>query len=500
MTDTPIQADLVSLREAMRYDNRLFIAFMLGEELSLPVPDFHVEGLNLMCNMNIQHLLDLLPRDHAKTTLAKLAICKLFWYEDFRFGAYISNTHPVAAAACLDIVNFLSGPNQESVFGKVEFITKRDAEGFFKFKLWKYPKNGAEQIHTIMLKAQGAGMQVRGLNIENQRPDLMVIDDLEDRENINTKEQLQKLRVWTFGTLFKAMNKLRNKKLWLANLIASRSITAGLLTDPDWFVVRKGCIVKGPDGKPTPLWPDKFPMDWIRKDYLAYKRHKLLHVWFAEMMNQPIVDGLGLIASEDIEYAPPIVDPQQIQYAFITIDPAISKKREANRAAIAVHGWAYTHWQICEVIAEQGLDPISLFRVVVSLCIKWRTGVVGIESDGFQASLQFVFQHLAYEYPHIRFLFVPVYSQQRTKTSRLKSWCAFIADASYKLPDDDIEITQQLLTYDPNKEDNDDDVIDTCAYGVQMQELYLSEIAESRKTFFFLQSTKQPGALQIATI
>lgn len=48
--------------------------------------------------------------------------------------------------------------------------------------------------------------------------------------------------------------------------------------------------------------------------------------------------------------------------------------------------------------------------------------------------------------------------------------------ALYALTQGDYDITQQLLIYQPARKKNKDDLIDCCAYGVQMISRYLHEI------------------------
>ena len=46
----------------------------------------------------------------------------------------------------------------------------------------------------------------------------------------------------------------------------------------------------------------------------------------------------------------------------------------------------------------------------------------------------------------------------------------------YNIPEDATEIVSQAITFDPQKKKNDDDLIDTIAYGPQMMEEYIGLI------------------------
>jgi hypothetical protein len=47
---------------------------------------------------------------------------------------------------------------------------------------------------------------------------------------------------------------------------------------------------------------------------------------------------------------------------------------------------------------------------------------------------------------------------------------------AYAIMEGDFVVTNQLLRYDLSKDKNDDDLIDSCAYGLQMLERYLGLI------------------------
>ena len=52
--------------------------------------------------------------------------------------------------------------------------------------------------NSVMISCAGAGKRIRGLNFRGARPDMIVLDDLENDENVRTPEQRAKLEHW-FG-------------------------------------------------------------------------------------------------------------------------------------------------------------------------------------------------------------------------------------------------------------------------------------------------------------
>src|SRR3546814_3245067 len=74
----------------------------------------------------MQRVLLAIPRDHAKTTLSKLAVVWYFRYTNHRFCVYLSNTNTIAKNACKDIIGYLKSPNSIAVFGEIKMIKESE--------------------------------------------------------------------------------------------------------------------------------------------------------------------------------------------------------------------------------------------------------------------------------------------------------------------------------------------------------------------------------------
>ena len=471
-----VQINVKEILYALENDEEFFIQFFLGDELvhkktgkSSPVPEFHKEVFSLMVSAKASQCVFALPRDHAKTTLAKLCAVWYYLFSNYRFVVYLSNTASIAVAATNDIIAFIESENFASVFGRPHFHIKQEGVGYYKFDIML---PGGKK--TCILKAHGSGQQVRGLNIDNQRPQLAIVDDLEDNDNIATEELADKLKRWFYSAFKKALDKFDNKIIQLGNMISNRCMLKEHCESQFWFSRRYGCILS--NGKA--LWPEAFTISDLIQDFKEYKLIGLVDIWFAEMMNLPLVSGRGLIEASEIFYKPE-VDPSEIEYGCITIDLAISKRDWAHHTVVTAHGWQGEHWQLCEQIGDKGIDPIELFGIVVSIAFKWNISVIGFESTAYQASLESVFDYLCLVNRVEGLTFVPLTSGSTRKVQRLAPWAGLIKKKEYALPDTDFKVTEQLLTFDPKKENNEDDYIDSAAYIVQMLDFHYMQILNS---------------------
>ena len=458
-----VQMSVNDIKEALRNNPVFFMQFFMHEHLTKPIPQFHIDVFQKMVTSDVQKLALALPRGHNKTTLAKLAVVYYFLFHPQSFIIYVSNTSEVAQNACRDIAAFLTSHNFVSVFGPVQKEMWREGEGFYIFKIGN---------KRCILRALGAGQQVRGLNVDNIRPEMGVVDDLEDDENTATPILQKKLKNWVYGAFFKAFNRWRYKFIWLGNMLTNTSLLHEHCNDPAWHSWRLGCLLK--DG--TPLWPDLWPLEAIKADFEDYRKKNILPKWFAEMMNLPLPEGGAVIDASEINYKPAIM-PGDIEYGFITIDPAIGMKTASDNTGIAVHGWVGSRWQIVETYKAK-LDPKLTFEIAMSLCTKWGVKIVGIETQAYQAALMFFFEYLLKTMGDTDTQVVQLKASGR-KSERIFAWAAMLKNKEYAINEGEFNITEQLLNFDPAKVKNDDDLIDACAYGVQMIYEYSSIIMAS---------------------
>lgn len=465
-----VDIDLAQLREYLRLDFAAFIMLFLSEEEGIEhgVPDFHEYCFGLMVNEHPRTVIAI-PRDHAKTTLAKIAAVYLFIYSPTRFLVYASNTNTIAAAACKDIANFIRSPQCTRIFGEPVFSQAEDAKGNYTLE-WRGK--------IIIIRALGAGQQVRGLNVDNKRPDLAVVDDIESAEEAeNNRYGYVKLKKWFYTTFRKALDKRRNRIIQIGNLVSNQSILKDHLESVNWQSLRLGAFT--PQGEV--LWPARWTIEALRAEMIEYAKEGQLFGWLAEMLNMPISSATNLLPSDQVSLVAP-VDPgdERILMRCITVDPAISENMAQSDAAIAVvHVYLENRWQKAEHISLKGVGPYELFAEVALLALRWRVRVIGIESDAYQAALIHVCKHEAARMGYKQFQFVPVQSNRVSKHVRVLAWVNMIKKGHYALTINDIEVWQQVSDYDVTTKRNKDDLIDCCAYIIQMASLYAERMQQA---------------------
>lgn len=180
------------------------------------------------------------PRGHAKSTLTTLILplwCIVFKHR--RFISVISDTTEQAQ-------EFL-----ESIKAELE-VNERLLEDFptasGEGRTWKtgniLTRNG------VKVACWGKRKRLRGVRFGSRRPDLVILDDLENDENIDSPEQREKDRTW----FFKAVMKIGGRYtlyLVVGTLLHYDSLLARLLKRPGWTGKKWQAVITW---SASPLW------------------------------------------------------------------------------------------------------------------------------------------------------------------------------------------------------------------------------------------------------
>lgn len=467
-TSADVQMDREEVRQRAQYDYKLFIALLMGDELTVPTPDFHIAIFSRMVSLTVPKSVFALPRGYAKTTLVRLACDHILTFTNIRNIFYFSHTLDLAIPSVNAIVKYLKSDNYRKVFGEITWLVEQEGKGAYQFVM----PNGK----VCNLRARGANQQVRGTNVDGVRIELAICDDIEDREDNANDNVYKKLKQWFYGDLVKALDRKTGRIIQIGNIVAMNSLVAEHCDSPTWFSMRYSAIKA--DG--TALWPEMWSLEQLKADYEDYARQGLTAEWFGEMMNIILPEGSQLISINEIEFREAVL-PGQISAGFITIDPAISDNvATAHKCTLAVHGFVNDKWQIIDHWSSIATDPIKLYDVVLSYANKWGISVVGIESEAYQASIKYVFEYIQRRDEMASRLTVKqMPTQKRSKYARIATWVGYLRRHEYTLTKGDIETTSELLAYDSGKKANHDDLIDAESYGVYMIENYLSQIMAS---------------------
>ncbi len=179
------------------------------------------------------------PRGHAKSTT--------FTFKDSIHAAVYAYKH-------YEIILSDSSEQAEGFLTdiKTEFeenAALREDFGDLQGKVWKAMvillSNGTK------IEALGAGKKIRGRRHKQWRPDLILCDDLENDENVNTPEQRKKLRNWFYKAVSKAGDTYTDI-VYIGTLLHFDALLANVAKNPSYKTVKYQGVISF--AKNTALW------------------------------------------------------------------------------------------------------------------------------------------------------------------------------------------------------------------------------------------------------
>ena len=104
---------------------------------------------------------------------------------------------------------------------------------------------------NIKIEAIGSGKKIRGRKHRNWRPDLIVLDDVENDENVRTPEQRRKLRDWYNKAVSKAGDDYTDI-VYIGTLLHYDSLLANTLRNPAYQAIKYKAVISW--SKADSLW------------------------------------------------------------------------------------------------------------------------------------------------------------------------------------------------------------------------------------------------------
>lgn len=192
--------------------------------------------------------------------------------------------------------------------------------------------HGVDQ-YPITVLAFGMTGSIRGVNLDDYRPDLIVVDDPCNTENTATLEQREKTKTILFAdiaqTLAPPSEAPHAKMVLLQTPLARDDAIDFCLKDPVWGPNSAiyGCF----DEQGNSRWPARYPTAELKKDKEHHIRRGMLSLWMREKECKIISTELAAFRPENLRYYVDI--PQHASY-ILAIDPASSDSKDADDMAM----------------------------------------------------------------------------------------------------------------------------------------------------------------------
>ncbi len=233
----------------------------------------------------------------------------------------------------------------------------------------------------VKIQAIGAGQSMRGKKHNDERPDVAIIDDLEDEENIRTEESRARTERWLTGTLLPALHPTKGRVRFAGTAIHPKSLIVKKCNDSKWKSKIFPIVNIDLDtGEEKSAWPSRFPVEWIKDKREEYLNSGNYIEWEQEYMcraedvaGKPFQPGMIKIAA-----APAVNLPT---YAFF--DPARTVGAKAARTGHAVWSWIGNKLIVHEAEGHF-FRPDEIINKIIDVDIRFSPIMIGVEAVGLE--------------------------------------------------------------------------------------------------------------------
>lgn len=431
---------------------------LFPDRFYLPFSSLHDEIFKVLDDDSIQQAVIVAPRGFGKTSSVNLALpAKKILFQEKKFIVPISCTATQAV---------MQGENL-----KRELLTNRMITGLFgPMKSDSFSKDMWITSSGIAVMPRGAGQQVRGILFGNERPDLIIGDDLEDSESVRSEEQREKTKAWFFEDVMNSINRSRRdwKVIIIGTLLHEDSLLANLLEDKDWHHVHLSLC----DENYQTNWPDFMDNEAVAKLIDSYRRIGLLDSFYREYMGQPIAKESARFKQEHFKYYEETDDSfikeRKKLENIVIFDPAKTVKQAADQTAIVGIGIDVAGPKLYIRDIEVGrFHPEEQYKKAFDMADRLRAKVIGVEVTSLNEFITYPIRTLMLK--EKRYYDIVELKARASKEERIEALVPFYRlGFVYHNRNVCNALEGQLLSFPRSKRD---DIMDAVAYVVEMLEL-----------------------------
>jgi predicted phage terminase large subunit-like protein len=283
----------------------------------------------------------------------------------------------------------------------------------------------------IKMEATSLGTQIRGFRNGSQRPDLILLDDLESRDSNNTPELRQKAKDWLNQDLMPAYDPTQTAVIFMGTIVHHDSLLNYVLNERHDFIKNRfPAVVTWPERmdlwaeferiykeyeptaeeladmetadeqKPTPnaqaalsfyevnradmdrggevLWPDRFPLTQLLLEKVNYGNK----AFNTEFMNNPLDEESQIFKPDTFYYYESGKEfPHKDYIIGMGIDFAMGKERGDYSAVLTVAKHRITKKTYVKDVYIERVHPDKFLEVIIDKVAQEQPDIIGAEAQ-----------------------------------------------------------------------------------------------------------------------
>lgn len=438
----------------------LFAIYYFSHYFKYALAPYHYEmaqDLHDLIKRDIREVAWIMYRESAKTTFAKLFIVWLIAYKKKKYINVDSFDKENAERILFDVAFELTNNRKINADFPTLFSKKRGIEEIKQNRI-----NNFVTENGIRVEAHSTQESVRGRIHLDQRPDILILDDIETNKTKESEAYTKQVR----DHISEAMAGMSpdGVMLYLGNYISEYGNIQNLIdrakTDEKLRIRNVPVII---DGKPA--WEAKYAMTdeeakLTGKVSIEDKQRQLGSLVFSyEMMNKPIDEMMAEFKSQYAQYATEEEVKKLETSCFVTIDSAVSEKDSSDYTGVTINRVSKENkWYIrtyrLKVNSKELIDHLFYLKDT------YNPQMIGLEETTFTIAIQ-PFMEEEMRKRNKFFTITPLKHRAQHKEARIRGLIPRWESRSVFLVGDNLELLDEMRVF-PNGEH--DDVLDSFGY------------------------------------
>jgi len=375
------------------------------KRFSTPFSKRHDEFFEVWDDPKVKKILITAHRGWGKTSIFGFgAPSQSIVFQKYPFIVYVGAT--LEGGALLQTENLkkelVSNPMISATVGKI-----RTGDTAFSKMLW-------ETANGSLILPRGRGQQVRGVLHGDERVNLIIVDDLEDKDSVGSRQAVDETERYFRADLENTVDLYSdNWRIVVIGTILSHDTLLNRLRDDPSFVCMDFPICD--EKTMVTFWPERISNEAIAEKHLELKTAHRLDIWAREFLNKPAVKEDAVFRQEYFRYFSEIEGMQDkngnesfhINFreefeldTFVLVDPAKSATQQSCLTAIVGitvgFGKSGNRIFIRDVINER-LYPDEIVNASFDMADRIGASIVGYEVTGLNEFIRQPFNDIMFK-------------------------------------------------------------------------------------------------------
>lgn len=372
----------------------IFSSYFFPKTFRQAVPSFHANVWDALLFPGRRYVNVIIFRGGAKTTLLRSYMAHRLAYSVSRTVMYIGASQRKAETSTGWLLRQVQNNHLFSETFGLE-VGAKGTPGEFNI----VNKKTGDSTWFIGLGVLGS---VRGINFDDYRPDLIIVDDALTDQNAATEMGQEKIIDLILGAVRESLTPgTENPAAQMALLNTPHDVsdlTSYAAKDPAFYTVKFG--IWTPETETLPIehqesiWPERYPTEEVRaekRNAIAMNRYS---IWAREKECNLVNAETSDFKQEWVTYYDPDDIPEKM-VCVIAIDPVPPPSPEKIKMGlgrrdfecIAVVGIYKGEYYVLEYRTSQGHTPNWSVSTFFELAYKWKPLALRVESTMYQKTL-----------------------------------------------------------------------------------------------------------------